>query len=120
MKHKPCTLGGGTGAATIVQIHLHFKRVADSLEINTGPKLFGQCQWIVYFGVNFCVFHFFLREIQKKILPFFLLHASFFVPIPQMFHKKQSVIHAYDLDTTDTDCCFFTTLDVCCLFLIVI
>ena len=40
-----------------------------------------------------------------------------------MFHKKQLVIHAYDLDTTNTallECCFFTTLHVCCLFRIVI
>ena len=40
-----------------------------------------------------------------------------------MLHKTQLVIHAYDLDTTNTtllECCFFTTLDVCCLFLMVI
>ena len=40
-----------------------------------------------------------------------------------MIHKKHLVIHAYDLDTTDTtplECRPFTTLDVCCLFPIVI
>ena len=48
-------------------------------------------QKIVYFGVNFCVFHLFFVRNVKKVLPFFLLHASFFLPLPQMFHKKSKV-----------------------------
>ena len=97
---------------------------------------------------------------MQNILPFFLLHVSFFLPLPKMFQKKGLVIHACDLDTVRLDAVFyksrcvlfiphcdmntvyffyncgwvlftfdcdlditvifFTTLDECCLFLIVI
>ena len=69
--------------------------------------------------VNFCVFHLFFERNPKKILPFYLLHASFFLPVPQMFHKKQLVIHAYDLDTTDTTLleCFYFYNSVCVQFI---
>ena len=62
-----------------------------NLEIKTGPRLFGQRPVVCKFWRKFLCFPPFFER-NKKNLPFYLFHASFFLPIPQTFRNKQSVI----------------------------
>ena len=93
------------------------------LEIKTGPKLFGQWPVDCIFWCKLLCFPPFFERNPKKIYHFSCFMPLSSYPFPKYF-IRQLVIHAYDLDTTETtmlECCFFfTTLDVCCLFLIVI